>query len=415
MFTKNVGQMSDSELSEFVKWLITTEEPESVYLDYKEALGVTKEPSKKKELAKDISSFANEQGGTVIYGVPEVRDGDLPRPKPLAECGMVIDPDLPGRVENILLSAVQPPLRALVKVVDIQEIQPPKKLLLVYHPESYWKPHMVQGYADGRYYRRGNFRGVPMNQREVEAAYLAREAARRHATDFFETASFGPAHGIQLRAVACPVLPGRFKERMLQPGFRAWLGDNKPMGQDYPRRGEWLPFLEGWRFLAHPEGSISGKQYEVRVFHNGAVCLNLDLQADCVNSNFLMLDRLKRDLRNLFVGYTATVCRQLAIYGPVIVQLVILSANGLEAAADMEDLCTVTERRKALSEGKAIMVGRAPHYSDPHPRSAFLDGDDIVFEEESSTDEILEQPDNILGRLMTRISTAFGLWGDEGE
>lgn len=62
MFTKDIRRLSESELSEFVRWLIESKEPESLYLNYKEALDVTKD-SGKKELAKDISSFANEQGG----------------------------------------------------------------------------------------------------------------------------------------------------------------------------------------------------------------------------------------------------------------------------------------------------------------------------------------------------------------
>ena len=50
-----------------------------------------------------------------------------------------------------------------------------EKVLLVYHPASWNRPHMTL-YKDGRYYRRGNFRAVLMREREVEAAYAARRA-----------------------------------------------------------------------------------------------------------------------------------------------------------------------------------------------------------------------------------------------
>jgi len=42
----------------------------------------------------------------------------------------------------------------------------------------------------------------------------------------------------------------------------------------------------------------------------------------------------------------------------------------------------------------------------------YRDGQDIVFDEETSTDEMRERPEALLSRLITRISTAFGLWGD---
>lgn len=414
----NIRHMTDGDLSAAVRNLIDTREPESIRLDYKEKLNLDKD-SDRKELAKDVSSFANEQGGMVLYGVPEAREDDLPRPKPLAECGMELDAGLPGRVEDILLSTLQPPFHALtIRVVDIEELRP-KQLLLVYHPESYWKPHMVEGYSDRRYYRRGEFRAVKMTEREVEAAYLAREGSRRHAAEFFEAASFGPTYGIQLRAVACPIMPGRFKDTMLQPGFRDWLDTNRPMGPTDPRAGTWVPFLDGWRFLGHPEGSIAGKQYEIRLFHNGAVCLNLDLCATspdgrlvpCVEEGFLLLDEIRGKLEHLFVQYTSSLFQQLAISGPVIMQLSIFHAKGLEAAHDFQDRYNVLDRRNDLANGKRIQIGRQFLSSDPDPRSPYLDGDAVVFEEESSTDEMVEQPEIILTRLMKRISTAFGLWG----
>lgn len=414
----NMRHMTDGELSAAIRNLIDTREPESIRLDYKEKLNLGKD-SDRRELAKDVSSFANEQGGMVLYGVPEAREDDLPRPKPLTECGIELDTGLPGRVEDILLSTLQPPVHALtIRVVDIEEIRP-RQLLLVYHPESYWKPHMVEGYSDRRYYRRGEFRAIKMTEREVEAAYLAREGSRRHAAEFFEAASFGPTYGIQLRAVACPIMPGRFKDTMLQPGFRDWLDTNRPMGPTDPRAGTWVPFLDGWRFLGHPEGSIAGKQYEIRLFHNGAVCLNLDLCASsqdgyvmpCIEEGFLLLDEIVRKLEHLFVEYSSALFQQLAINGPVVAQLSIFQARGLEAAYDIEDLYAVRERREQVAAGKHIRVDRQLLRSDPDSRSPYLDGDAVVFEEESSTDEMVEQPQIILTRLMKRISTTFGLWG----
>jgi len=408
LFNKDITQMTDTELTAAVKNLIESCEPESVRLDYKEKLNINTE-SEKKELAKDTSSFANEQGGCLLYGVPQTRDADLPRPKPLQECGMELDPGLQERIENILMSAIQPPLHALtIKTIDIEDIRP-KQLLLVYHPESYWKPHMFESYGEHRYYRRGNFQCIKMTERQVEAAYQAREASRRHATEFFEAASFGPGLGV-LRAVACPVIPGRFKDKMLQPGFRDWLTANPPMGPNCRRAGDWLPFLHGWRFLGGPDGSISGKQYEIRVFHNGAVCLSLDPYRKCISSGSLLLEQVARDLRNLFIGYSATVFRELSLACPVVVRFCLSAARGLKAAANTEEHAQRLSIQSQLAESEEALVGRTVYMDVPEEHGLpYTDGEDIVFDEETSTDEIAECPDAFIGRLMTRIGTAFGL------
>ena len=44
---------------------------ESINLDFKSSDSIGSEPSKKKELSKDISSFANSAGGVIIYGIQE--------------------------------------------------------------------------------------------------------------------------------------------------------------------------------------------------------------------------------------------------------------------------------------------------------------------------------------------------------
>ena len=421
--SNDVRRMTDPELLAYVRTLIEAREPESYRLDYKETLDISKD-SGKKELAKDVSSFANEQGGILIYGVPEVRDGELPRPKPLAECGMEVAPGLVESIERILISTVQPPLHALtIRVMDLPEIAP-KQLLIIQHPESYWKPHMIEGYGVRRYYRRGNFQAVIMNEREVEAAYLARESARTHAREFFDMALFGPAYGIQIRAVACPVMPGGFKDRMLAPGFRDWLDANPPMGPDHARSGGWLPFLDGWRFLGHPEGSISGKQYEIRIFHNGAVCMNLDPSASstdgriepCIDADALLLDKVERKLRHLFVQYSATVFGELGIDGPLVVRFWLLKAQGLRGAPDTQKHTELKNLRSYIAEhGSAIIDRRIISKAPDEPGQPYLDGEDMVFDEETSTDEMAERPEAFVSRLITRISTAFGLWGTEED
>jgi len=56
--------------------LIQTEVQESLYLDYKSAGSLQYNDTNKGEISKDVSSFANSDGGQIIYGI--VEKGHLP-------------------------------------------------------------------------------------------------------------------------------------------------------------------------------------------------------------------------------------------------------------------------------------------------------------------------------------------------
>jgi hypothetical protein len=410
LFNRDIRRMTDPELSVAVKSLIAAREPESLRLDYKETLDISKE-SGKKELAKDVSSFANEQGGVLIYGVPEARQDDLPRPKPLAECGMEIDRGLTESIESILINTVQPPLHALdIRVVDIPEIAP-KHLLLIHHPESYWKPHMFEGYGVRRYYRRGNFQAIPMSEREVEAAYLAREAARTHARDFLKTASFGNHSGTVLRAVACPVTRGQFKELLLQPRITQWLNNSKPFAMDLPWNGEWFPLLDGWRFLSESKGNVSHSLYEFRLFHNGAICLNLDMSCSYVFDGFLALSELRKHLPDLFLRSAERIFKGLGVGGPLVLQLSLLGAQTLGCVRDEDEYKEMCFARDKIQKGEPARFNGRYYTTLEELEKRYQDGDRIVFEEESSVNDIQEQPDVIVNRLISRLGMAFGVWG----
>src|SRR5690606_27296901 len=59
-----------------IQELIQQKIQENMFLDYKQIDSLGKSDGKKKEISKDISSFANSGGGTLIYGV--VEDGQIP-------------------------------------------------------------------------------------------------------------------------------------------------------------------------------------------------------------------------------------------------------------------------------------------------------------------------------------------------
>jgi len=54
-----------------IQKLIDNQIEESIHLEYKQSDAFGKTDGKRKEIAKDVSSFANSDGGIIIYGLTE--------------------------------------------------------------------------------------------------------------------------------------------------------------------------------------------------------------------------------------------------------------------------------------------------------------------------------------------------------
>ncbi|MDX2441053.1 MAG: putative DNA binding domain-containing protein [Desulfobacterales bacterium] len=61
-------------------------------MDYKESISIHTQ-KEKMELCKDVTSFANKNGGALIYGVPETVQNGIPMPKDISEYGIEFPSD----------------------------------------------------------------------------------------------------------------------------------------------------------------------------------------------------------------------------------------------------------------------------------------------------------------------------------
>lgn len=386
IFSRHPKLMNDNDLCTWLISLIERKAPESDCLDYKASISINNQ-KEKIELCKDITSFANENGGALLYGIPEEDQNGVPVPKDISECGIELPGDFIINIENILLDVVAPPLPELfIKVINIDGSSS-KSVLLIYHPGSWNKPHMVEAYKQGRYYRRGNFRSILMNEKQVEEAYLKRKASSEFAKVFFESANFReiPKQGTFLRAVACPHFSLYRREEMAERKFKNWLDSNPPDG----RRGEWIPFIDGWCFRGYPEGNFYGKQYEIRFFHNGAVCLDIDLSSE-VNNDLLTLTWIEDYIfSKLFLPYSDKVLELHRIEGPISFKFHLFNAKGLNAK-----------------------FKHGSWHSDPKIGATPIETMSLSFVEESSANELRLYQSNLQKRLVDRFSSAFGLWRD---
>lgn len=146
--------------------LIYNAAEESVHLDFKAAGSLSKDDKKKAEIAKDISAFANSDGGIIVYGIEEQEhkahalsyiDGNTYTKEWLEQ---VIQDNIQRRIEGLEIFPIR----------DNGDIT--KSIYIVKIPRSSNTPHMS---ADKCYYKRNNFRSVKMEEYEVRDLFY-REA-----------------------------------------------------------------------------------------------------------------------------------------------------------------------------------------------------------------------------------------------
>lgn len=146
--------------------LIANEAEESVHLDFKAAGSLSKDERKKMEIAKDVSAFANSDGGIIVYGIEEQNhkayaisyiDGNTYTKEWLEQ---VIQDNIQRKIEGLQIFPIR----------DKGDIS--KTIYVVKIPRSSNTPHMS---ADKCYYKRNNFRSVKMEEYEVRDLFY-REA-----------------------------------------------------------------------------------------------------------------------------------------------------------------------------------------------------------------------------------------------
>lgn len=136
---------------------------ESLNLEFKGSASLGIEENKKNEISKDVSAFANSEGGDIIYGVSEVgkppsRFGDI-------DSGIDASVITPEWLEQVINSRIHPRIDGIrIKPIALKQTRPGKYAYVVHIPASHDAPHQA---SDKRYYKRFNFLSVPMEDYEV--------------------------------------------------------------------------------------------------------------------------------------------------------------------------------------------------------------------------------------------------------
>lgn len=135
--------------------LISSCVPEDLNLEYKRCDALINTEGKKIELSKDVSSFANSAGGTIIYGMVEDTTTHLPTNIDTGyESTSGINQEW---LEQVINSRIKPRIDGIrIKPISLNKTNPGKSIFVVNIPQSA-KGHMA---SDHRYYKRYNFRQV---------------------------------------------------------------------------------------------------------------------------------------------------------------------------------------------------------------------------------------------------------------
>jgi hypothetical protein len=173
MFHKKLTEIRPDDL----ETLVIEQRLESRTLEYKRDLNFVRDENKK-ELARDVSSFANADGGDLIFGVNEARDANgtnLGYPDAIVGIDCANFEELRQRLENFLGDAIDPPIPG----VEIHQVarsdQRPVVILRI--PRSWVGPHMVTVKSTTPFYSRGNSGKRPLDVRDIRTAFIASHEA----------------------------------------------------------------------------------------------------------------------------------------------------------------------------------------------------------------------------------------------
>jgi len=149
-----------------IQQLINNNTEESTYLEFKSAESLGTSDGLKKEIAKDVSAFANSDGGIIIYGLSENEhvasafsfiDGNAYTKEQLEQ---VISMNVHRRIEGVEIF----PIRNNGKLDET--------IYLIRIPFSKDAPHQSK---DRRFYKRLNFKVVEMEEYEIRNLYNRQE------------------------------------------------------------------------------------------------------------------------------------------------------------------------------------------------------------------------------------------------
>lgn len=241
------------------------------------------------KLLKTVSSLANTDGGTVLYGVGAV-DGvptEVPGLASFNEDGDVL------RLQSLLRAHLDPPLTLLRFKTVVRTPRDPVLVLEI--PRSLLAPHGISFQNLGQYWARGTAGNYLMPTSELRQAFLQFEAWEQEARSFHESrralleaGRLGIGFDVTKPAMILHVLPlGRLRSRLTFG--EGWVDHIKP-DDGLAYKGVWN--LDGG-LVVNTDG---GREVAMEYFRNGGVEIAVSLSPHVIPPNILLGEKLEQEL-----------------------------------------------------------------------------------------------------------------------
>jgi hypothetical protein len=256
--------------------LIESQTQESLHLDYKRSQAI--DNSKRAEITKDVSAFANSDGGLIIYGV--VEEEHLPV---RLDSGTDHTQYTREWLEQVINSGIAPRVDG-VRIVQIA-LSEERSFYAVQVPKSYRGPHQA---SNKRYYKRFNFQSVPMEHYEIDDV-----RNRRHVLPPLLNVDVEIKHGVLTYLIVENIgeLPARDVRFQFADPF-VWRRNEEPPPL-LTRGAKLIPPGRVYRFFYHPYPEI---------INNESVPSTIDVEVDYLHSltNERVTDTFHLDFADYF-------------------------------------------------------------------------------------------------------------------
>ena len=174
----NVNTINEQLLRQFLSAQI----PEGHHLDYKSALSGKNRTKQHFEFLKDITAFANANGGDIIIGVLEPDEGQSIDNQIV---GVEDGDKIAHSLENLAGSGViDPPISGLI--VQPIRLQSGRFVIIVHVPLSLGKPHLVNYDKKLGAFMRHSESILQMTSHDIRQAVLASATAEGRAKDYLQ-------------------------------------------------------------------------------------------------------------------------------------------------------------------------------------------------------------------------------------
>lgn len=175
LFNKNLKEIS----IEDVQSLIDNGVCENKNLDYKRELHIDTD-SDKKEFLADISSFANSNGGDIIFGIEE--DTEEKIPTELVGIHYENADVLIRKLEDFIRQSIQPIILNIeYKLIEISDN---KCILIIRIPQSLIGPHRVEYKGHNKFFTRNNKGKYQMDVNELRLSFNSGLNLEKRIEDF---------------------------------------------------------------------------------------------------------------------------------------------------------------------------------------------------------------------------------------